>query len=305
MEVDLKDLRCFVAVAEEGHITRGAERLGMDQPPVSVRIKALERKLGVQLFVRRPRGVELTEAGSALFGEAQALLARLERAVHVTQRAARGEQGQLRIGIAPTAPFHPFVPQCIRGFRSAYPGIKLAIGEGLSDEVRSQLLDDRIDVAFVRVSRMGDERLAVTPILEEPLIAALPRHHPLARPRGGVIASLAVLRGDPFVLYGPPGTGIYDATVEACAAEGFMPFVAQLAPRITSTLGFVGAGMGVALVPASMRRVLVDGVVYKDFGPATKAKAALCVASRHRDRSVVVRNFIAHVAQRVDEARAR
>lgn len=298
MSIDLKDLRCFVAVAEEGHVTRGAERLGMDQPPVSIRIKGLERKLGAQLFVRRPRGVELTEAGSTLLAEAQALLARLEQAVQATQGVARGEQGQLRIGIAPTAPFHPFVPQCVRGFRSAYPELKLTIGEGLSDEVRVQLVDNRIDVAFVRMARMADERLAITPILEEPLIAALPRQHALSRRRAGPIPSLAALREDPFVLYGSPGTGIYDATVEACRAAGFTPSVAQLAPRITSTLGFVGAGMGVALVPASMRRVVVDGVTYRDFGPAMKATAALSVASRLRERSAVVRNFIAYVKDR-------
>lgn len=298
MSIDLKDLRCFVAVAEERHVTRGAERLGMEQPPVSIRIKGLERKLGAQLFVRRPRGVELTDAGRALLAEAHALLARLERAVEITQSVSRGAQGQLRIGIAPTAPFHPFVPQCVRGFRAIYPGLKLTIDEGLSDEMRVQLMESRIDVAFVRVARTMDEGLALTRILEEPLIAALPTLHALAR-RGKVpIPSLAALRDDSFVLYGAPGTGIYDATLEACTAAGFTPSVAQLAPRIASTLGFVGAGMGVALVPKSMGRVVVDGVAYREFGTSMKAKAALAVVSRVGDPSAVVRNFIAYVRDR-------
>lgn len=295
MSLELRDLRYFVAVAEHGHVTRAAEQLGIEQPPLSIRIKALERQLDVQLFLRKPRGMELTEAGRTLFAEAKAVLARLEQSVLATRSVARGEQGQLRIGIAPTAPFHPFVPQCIRAFRAASAGVALTIGEGLSDEVQHQLVEHQMDVAFVRVHRMRDERLSVIPILDEPLIAALPRVHALAGGRRRIIASLGALKDDLFVLYGPPGTGLYDQTIAACAEAGFSPLIGQLAPRITSTLGFVGAGMGVALVPASMRRVAVDGVVYRDFGPSMKATAALGLASRRHDQSPVVRSFVSHV----------
>lgn len=117
--MDLRQLRYFVAVAEEGHITRAAERLGMQQPPLSQQIKAIEHELDVQLFRRKARGVELTESGRVLLDQARAVLERLDHALLVTRRAARGEQGRLSVGIAPTAPFHPFVPQVIRAFREA------------------------------------------------------------------------------------------------------------------------------------------------------------------------------------------
>src|SRR3954454_24158870 len=119
MAMDLRHLRYFIAVAEEGHITRAAERLGMQQPPLSQRIKAIERELDVQLFRRKARGVELTEAGRALLEDARAILRHLDRALETTRRTGRGEQGRLCIGIAPTALFHPFVPRVIRAFREA------------------------------------------------------------------------------------------------------------------------------------------------------------------------------------------
>jgi DNA-binding transcriptional LysR family regulator len=293
MALELKDLRYFIAVAEEGHVTRAAERLGMEQPPLSIRIKALEQHLDLQLFRRKPRGMELTDAGRTLLEEARQVLLRLDHAVAATKSVARGQQGRLRIGIAPTAPFHPFVPRSIRSFRAAYPQVVVTISEGLSDEVRQQLLEKQIDVAFVRVADMREESLTADMLLEEPLIAALPAKHPLAA--RSTIRSIKALEHDAFVLYGPPGTAIYDATVRACAAAGFSPVIGQLAPRITSTLGFVAAGMGVALVPASMRQVVVDGVAYVNFGPSVRAKAVLALASRRNDSTAIVRNFIASV----------
>jgi DNA-binding transcriptional LysR family regulator len=121
MTIELRHLRQFVAVAEEGHITRAAERLGMQQPPLSQRIKAIETELDVQLFRRKARGVELTEAGRVFFDRARATIAQYDGAFEATRSAARGEQGRLCVGVMPTAPFHPFVPFVIRAFRAALP----------------------------------------------------------------------------------------------------------------------------------------------------------------------------------------
>src|SRR5205814_9488486 len=121
MEMDLRQLRYFITVAEEGHITRAAERLGMQQPPLSQRIKAIERELDVQLFRRKPRGVELTDAGQVFLDNARAILAQLTHAFQATRRTARGQQGRLCVGVTPTSPFHPFVPNVIRAFREAFP----------------------------------------------------------------------------------------------------------------------------------------------------------------------------------------
>jgi DNA-binding transcriptional LysR family regulator len=160
MTIDLAKLRYFVAVAEEGHITRAAERLNMQQPPLSRQVRLMERELKVQLFRRLPRGVELTNAGRALLPEAKGLLARFDRALEVARRAARGEQGSLCIGIAPTAPFNPIVPKAIQAFREAFPMVSLVLEEGLSNDVVTRFDTDQMDVAFVRASRSARKELS-------------------------------------------------------------------------------------------------------------------------------------------------
>lgn len=293
--MDLKHLRYFVTVAEEGHVTRAAERLGMQQPPLSQRIKAMERALNVQLFRRRPRGVELTDAGRALMDDARTILNRFERALETTRRAGRGEQGRLCLGLAPTAPFHPFVPRTIRAFREAFPLISLTLEEGLSNEVRERFARDQMDVAFVRTSTMHADNLVVRVLLEEPMIVALPKLHPRAQRERDSALDLKSLAGDPFILFGPQGTGIYDETVAACRLAGFTPRIGQPAPRITSTLGLVAAGLGVALVPESMRKMSMDGVVYRPLKGSPQPKAVLGLASRRGDPSMVVRQFLSFV----------
>jgi DNA-binding transcriptional LysR family regulator len=299
MAIDLRHLRQFVAVAEEGHITRAAEKLGMQQPPLSQQIKAMERQLDLQLFHRKPRGVELTDAGRVLFAEARAVLAHLERALETTHRTARGEQGQLCVGIAPTALFHPLVPRAIRDFREAFPLVSLTLEEGLSLEVVERLCSDRMDVAFVRNAAIRVEGIVVNTLLEEPLVAALPGHHGAIRAKREPALSLESLANDPFVLIGPPGTGLYDETVAACRAAGFSPRIGQLAPRITSALGLVAAGLGVALVPESLQTLKMDGVVYRRLKGARQPKAFLGLASRKGDRSPVLLHFLAHARKAV------
>src|SRR5260370_11799176 len=125
--MELRHLRYFVAVAEEGHVTRAAARLGIQQPPLSQQIRALEAELQVQLFRRKPRGVELTQAGEALFAEAQAILRQVEHAVTATRRAARGEAGRIGLGFTSSASFHPFVPRVIREYRETHPLVALSL----------------------------------------------------------------------------------------------------------------------------------------------------------------------------------
>jgi DNA-binding transcriptional LysR family regulator len=251
------------------------------------------------LFHRKPRGVELTEAGRALYAEARALLAHLERALETTHRTARGEQGQLCIGIAPTALFHPLVPRAIRDFREAFPLVSLTLKEGLSHEVVKGLCDDRMDVAFVRNAAINVEGIVVHRLLDEPLVAALPSHHAATRAKRESALSLESLADDPFVLFGPPGTGLHDETIAACRAVGFRPRVGQLAPRITSALGLVASGLGVALVPESLQTMTMDGVVYRRLKGAHKPKAFLGLASHKGDRSPVLLHFLAHVRKAV------
>jgi DNA-binding transcriptional LysR family regulator len=292
--MDLRRLRYFIAVAEEGHVTRAAERLGMQQPPLTQQIKALERELGVQLIRRKPRGVALTEAGSVFLEEARAALARLERAVMLTKRTARGEQGRLVIGIAPTAPFHPLVPQVIRTFRETYPLVSLMMEECLSRQAVEFLSSGLIDVAFLRAPLAHSEGLEISPLLEEPMVVALPSGHALARGRAArAPLELFRLAEETFILFGGnAGPGIADVSLAACHRAGFSPRLGQQAPRIASALSLVAAGLGIALVPSSIQRLQVEGVTYRPLHPSEAPTATLSLATRARDPSPVVSNFV-------------
>lgn len=296
--MELRHLRYFIAVAEEKHITRAAERLGMQQPPLSQQIKALEQELDAQLFMRKARGVELTDAGRAFLEEARATLMHLDRAFDSTRRASRGEQGRLCVGVTSTTPFHPIVPRAIRAFREACPMVALTLEECLSNESVDRVRNEQMDVAFIRATMGNGHKLAITPLLDEPMVVALPGTHVLARIRAGTPVSFDQLSGETFILYGPPGTGMYDSTIAACQAAGFSPRIGnlgastQLAPRITSTLSLVGAGLGITFVPSSLQRMNMEGVSYRAIKAPHRPMVTLKLASRRDEKSAVVKQFI-------------
>jgi DNA-binding transcriptional LysR family regulator len=292
--MELRHLRYFIAVAEEGHITRAAERLGMQQPPLSQQIRALERELDVQLLRRKPRGVELTEAGRALLADARAILAHIDHAFAATRRTARGEQGRIAVGFTSSAPFHPFVPRVIRAFRESSPRITLTLEEGGTVELLEDLRHERIDAAFVRTQVADPMGVTINPLLEEAMLAALPSTHALATggTADGPPLPLAALAAETFIVYRRrSGPGLYDAIFAACHAAGFSPLVGQEAPRIVSTLNLVAAGLGIAIVPASLQRMQMDGVVYRRLTGA-QPRAPLLLATRRGDTSAVVRRFL-------------
>jgi DNA-binding transcriptional LysR family regulator len=292
--MELRHLRYFIAVAEEGHITRAAERLGMQQPPLSQQIKALERELAVQLLRRKPRGVELTEAGRALLDDARAIIAHVDHAFATTRRTARGEQGRIAVGFTSSAPFHPFVPRVIRAFREAFPLVSLTLDESGTTELIADLRNERVDAAFIRTPVADPMGLTVNPLLEEAMLVALPNGHARAsRTPESAALPLAALAGETFVVYRrPSGPGLYDAIFSACHAAGFSPIVGQEAPRIVSTLNLVAAGLGIAIVPASLQRMQMDGVVYRRLAGTAQPRAPLLLATRRGDTGAVVRHFL-------------
>jgi DNA-binding transcriptional LysR family regulator len=298
--MELRHIRYFIAVAEEGHVTRAAERLGMQQPPLSQQIRALERELDVQLFRRKPRGVELTDAGRALLGDARAIMAQVEHAFASTRRTARGEQGRITIGFTSSAPFHPFVPRVIRSFREAFPLIALTLEESGTTELIQDLREERVDAAFIRTPVADPVGLRVDTLLEEAMLVALPSQHVLARSRRGDDAAVALKRlaGETFIVYRRhSGPGLYDAIIAACHAAGFSPLIGQEAPRIVSTLNLVAAGLGLSIVPASLQRMHMDGVSYRRLTGTAQPRAPLLLASRRGDTSPIVRQFLALVRQ--------
>lgn len=294
--MELRHLRYFVAVAEEKHMTRAARRLGIQQPPLSLQIRALEKELQVQLFRRKPRGVELTDAGLSFLDSARVVLDQVERAVATTRRTARGEQGRLVVGFTSSAPFHPFVPRIFRAFRETSPLVSLELEESGSSELVQQLHSEEIDAAFIRSPVADLVGLTVRPLTEEPMLVALPTGHRLATaPRSGrgSVLRLSALAEETFILYKRPGApGLYDSIIAACRSAGFSPRVGQEAPRIISTLNLVAAGLGVSIVPSSLRRLQMDGVVYRKLSGTPKLTAPLILAYRRGECSAALQRFI-------------
>ena len=287
--MEFRRLRYFVAVAEEGHVTRAAERLGMQQAPLSQQIKVLERELGAQLFHRRPRGVELTDAGRALLDEARAILARTDAARTAVRRAARGEAGRLRIGLTNSACFHPAPPAAIRVFAVAAPQVGLSFEIASTPALIERLEAGEVDVAFVRTAAARQPVLSLRRLAEEPMIAALPAGHALADDDAVALADLA---GETFVGYPrAEGAGLYDAVIAACHGAGFSPRIGFEAPQMIATLSLVGAGLGVSIVPDSLRRMQLDGVAYRPLNRAAPT-AELNLAFRAAGASAAVRNFV-------------
>lgn len=187
------------------------------------------------------------------------------------------------------------MPRAIRAFREACPKVSLTLEECLSNELLDRLRNERMDVAFIRTEPADLEGITVEQLQREPMVVALPVNHALAQDDGNPVA-LKRLAAENFILYGPPGTGMYDTIIAACHAAGFDPNVGNLgastqqAPRIGSTLSLVAAGLGVTFVPASLQRMNMDGVIYRRV-KAPQPSALLSLASRRGDPSAVVRQF--------------
>jgi DNA-binding transcriptional LysR family regulator len=293
--MELRHLRYFQAVAEEGHITRAAERLGIQQPPLSQQIRLLEAELGVLLFRRKPRGVELTDAGQALLEDTRAILASVDGARARARRTARGEEGTVVVGFTSSAPFHPFVPAVIRTFRETYPNVSLMLEESGTGALVDGLRREQIDAAFVRSPVADRQGLAVHALFEEPMLVALPAGHRLAGDEATPIA-LSEIAAEPLILYRRrSGPGLYDAIIGACRAAGFSPNIAQEAPRIVSTLNLVAAGIGVSLVPESLGALGMAGIAYRRLERRPKLIAPLTLASRAVSHSAAVANFVGMV----------
>ena len=288
--MELRHLRYFVAVAHEGHITRAAEKLRMQQPPLSQQIHALEREIDATLFVRHPRGVTLTDAGRAFLADAEAILSEVEHAKLRARRTARGEVGRIAVGFTTSAPFHPLVARAMREFRSKRPDVSFMLEESSSADMVSGLRDGRLDVAFIRSGLVDPEGVTVHALLQEDTAVAFPARHPLSRRPALALKELAE---ETFILYRrPDGRGLYDVIIAACSEAGFSPHVGQEAPRIVSTLNLVAAGLGITIVPASLSRLPLEGVVYRPLKGKPALKVPLNLACRRDERSAATLAFI-------------
>jgi DNA-binding transcriptional LysR family regulator len=299
--MELRHLRYFVTLAEELHFGRAAAKLHISQPPLSMQIRALEAELGVTLLKRTQRHVSLTQAGAALLGEARHILARVEQAVLTTKRAGRGEIGELAIGFISVADYN-VLPVVLREFRRRFPLVNLTLRESTTDAQTRDLGAGRIDVGFV-LPPISDPSLESISILREPLIAALPEKHPLARKPGKL--ALEKLKDAPFILFPRPyAPGLYDDIVSCCKAAGFSPRVEQEAIQMQTIVSLVSAELGVALIPASLTNLRRTGVVYK-FLKAGSPLTDIHLVWRRGDDLPALRVFIDVASQVVKGTSAR
>ena len=299
--MELRQLRYFVAVAEELHFRRAAERLHISQPPLSQQIRGLEDELGFALLVRTRRRVSLTPAGEAFLRDARALLGELDGAVATARRIDAGQTGRLRINFVGSALFS-IIPPTVERFRAARPGVEIELHERPTVDQLRAVRAGTSDVGLVRPPIENDGELTVRTVLRERTVAALPAGHPLARLSRVPLRRLAA---EPLVLFPrDQAPGFHDLVIDSLAGAGAVPRVIQYAPEMLTIIGLVAAGVGVSLVPASVRRLALDGVTYRPVAGAPLSE--LIAITRMGDDSALVRAFVSEMTPaRPGERRVR
>ena len=291
MSIELRHLRYFIAVADELHFSRAAERLGMSQPPLSQQIRQLEEAVGARLLVRTNRRVALSEAGRLFLAEARDILARVDNAIDLARRAQRGETGELRIGITQSTPLSEHIPRTIFAFRQQWPFVQLQLEEMNSLLQLDALLERRLQVGIVRGTVLPDA-LESKRLFRDPLVAVLRSDHPLLAGRNAQRKlKTAALAHEPFVLFArSAGAGIHDHVLTLCRNAGFTPRVAQEAREVSTIVGLVAAGLGVSILPASCERIRVGHISYVPLADPA-AMSEVHVVRRRDDRSPLVAQF--------------
>ena len=260
---ELWQLRYFLAVAEQLHFGRAAAALHISQPPLSRAIRALEQRLGVVLFARSRRRVELTPEGTRLLGEARRLLGQLERTVQEVRGMARGEEGRLRIGFVSLADYG-VLPGLLKAFKSTRPGIALALREMLSPEQAAALAAGELDFGLLLPPVSDAEPLEHLVVQRERFVVALPSSHRLAAGKGKLAVS--ALAGEPFVMVPRDiAPGLYDIVTGLAAGAGVSFNVAQEAIQMQTVVSLVSSGLGVAIVPGCIANLGRRGVVYREI----------------------------------------
>jgi DNA-binding transcriptional LysR family regulator len=292
--VELRHLRYFEALAKELHFGRAADRLHIVQPGLSKQIAALESEIGVQLFDRTRRHVALTAAGQVFYQEVRTILHRVDRAVEATQQTARGEIGSLEIGYVEPAMWS-VLPSVLRAHRRRYPGVRFRLWQECSTELIRGLLDESLDVAFVRMP-VHDSKLAFEPLTHDRFVVALPVGHRLAS-RSEV--DLTELADDSFVLTPRSAEpGYFDQVIALCRRHGFSPRTAEEGGGPGSVLGMVAGGLGVSLSPVSIASVPWRGVVFRPLsGACADVELELACARRLDDLGPALRAFITTVSK--------
>lgn len=287
--MDIRQFRYFTTIAETQNITRAAERLHMEQAPLSQQMRKFEIMLGVQLFIRQARGVTLTEAGRALLPRAHLILELQQQFLETANALARGKEGHLRIGLAGAIPLLPAIPAAIRHFRGIAPNVTLSLEESNTPALCESLLHHHIDIALLRPPVTDPQKIQVIPLLDEQTLIALPKGHPLTHKRK---ISLHQLAEEPLIIFPRElGPGFYDAILAAYQNSGVTPPLGQQAPQIAGTVPLVAAGLGVSIVPQSLDQLHTGGVTFHHIHPPAPF-ARIAIGIRKEPCTPLIENFI-------------
>ena len=291
--IELRAWRQFLHLAEELHFGRAASRLHMTQPPLTLAIQSLERRLGVPLFERSRRGVALTPAGAALLPAVQRLVHDAEGLPRIAQAAAAGQAGRLRLAFVSSIAYGP-LPEWLRSFRAAHADVALQLREATLDVQLAAFDSDDIDAGFVlHAPGAVPPALGAWLALREPLVLALPQAHALADKRPLRWADVAA---EPLVIFPREiAPSLFDAVLAAYRASGATPRIAQEAIQMQTIVNLVSAGMGVAWVPETVTQLQRPGVIYRALpGAALSCETSLVW---REPATPVVRRFVDHVRQ--------
>lgn len=285
--MELRHLRYFIAVAEELNFSRAAERLHIAQPPLSQQIRDLEIELGVKLFERTKRRVELTTPGKVFLEKSRLALQQVDQAVIAVQKASRGEIGRLVIGFNSSATYS-VLPQILRVFREQCPDVELDLQELTTRQQCDRLHYNQIDVGILYLP-IESEALSTMAVLQEKLVVAIAETHPLAAlPE----LSIKALSHEPFIMpLHHLGEGLYSQILRFFQQTNFMPNVVQEAIQLQTAISLVAGSVGIALVPASLQNLQRPGVVYKILQEPTP-EIEIAVAWRQLDSSPVLQQFV-------------
>jgi DNA-binding transcriptional LysR family regulator len=289
--LELRSLRYFIATADELHVGRAAEHLGIAQPALSQQIQSLEARLQVRLFDRAHRKIALTEPGRVFLAEARRLVAASDRAIRLARDAERGMAGELHIGYSGSVIFEPLICHLLRQFRATYPDVGLVMHESSVQEQLEALQAERLDIALLR-GPLGviPPGIAHRTVLRSRLVVALPADHPLAQ---RTTISATDLRSEPFVtLIDPPGIGLAHSIQLMFERAGFAPKIALRAGSVMSILGLVGAGLGVGILPELPLQFSSPTFVLRPLQDAG-AWTEVALLTRKRTTSAVEMHFIA------------
>ncbi|UMB78970.1 LysR family transcriptional regulator [Dickeya fangzhongdai] len=291
MNIELRHLRYFIAVAEELHFGRAAEKLHISQPPLSQQIQALEEQIGAQLLERNNRNVRLTQAGELFLKEAWAIINQVNQAAERAARIQRGEIGELNIGFTSSAPFVKQVSRSLLQFRQSYPEVHIQMLEINTKQQIEPLLDGKLDLGVMRNNPLP-ETLRHQLLLHEPMVAVVHEEHPLAAAPGGHI-SIQQLANEPFVFFAREvGTALYDEVLTLLKKYGITPYITQEVGEAMTIIGLVSSGLGVSLLPASFRRIRVDGVRYLSLQEKDAISEMWLVTHQHRPLNTAAQTLI-------------